>query len=119
MAGVEAVIHDSAMAWDLQQDCVDCAAYALHELHITDQNKIAEFIKTEMDSKYGLLWYCICGHSFGSLVGHDEGNCIYFSIDNIFFLIWRMDQSYESKVVDVDELLAAQKKKREAVKVYY
>ncbi|EPY32733.1 dynein light chain LC8-type, partial [Strigomonas culicis] len=84
MAGVEAVIHDSAMTWDLQQDCVDCAAYALRELNLTDQNKIAEFIKSEMDSKYGLLWYCVCGHSFGSLVGHEGGDCIYFSIDDIF-----------------------------------
>ncbi|CAD2217571.1 dynein light chain LC8-type [Angomonas deanei] len=137
-----AVIHDSAMGWDMQQDCVDCAVYALatlpkkvvphdpqrpvhggttidYSISLPDQNTIAKFMKNELDSKYGPCWHVVVGHSYGSLVGHVEDHCIYFSIEDIFFLLWRMDKDYESVGVDVRELQLSQQVKRDAMKQYY
>ncbi|RNF04864.1 dynein light chain [Trypanosoma rangeli] len=106
MAGTIAVVKESAMSQELQQDCVDCAAYALRELGLHEQTAIAQFIKRELDSKYGSRFHCIVGRSFGSYVGHDGQYFIYFLIGDCAFLIWRTVDTFEERVfyAPVDDL---------------
>lgn len=112
MAGTEAIVEESAMKWDLQQDCIDCAAYAYKHLHLQDQTAIAQFIKKELDEKYGTRWHCIVGHSFAAFVGHDSEYFIYFRIDNLYFTIWRICKEYEDHHISIKALLASQEEKR-------
>lgn len=79
------------MSWDLQQDCVDCAAHALTELKLREQTAIAQFMKKELDSKYGGSWHVVVGHSYGTVVGHDDSYFAHFHIGDLHFTIWRMD----------------------------
>ncbi|KAK7199031.1 dynein light chain [Novymonas esmeraldas] len=103
MSGTNVLIKESAMPVDMQQDCVDCAAHALIDLKLHEQSELAQFIKTELDIKYGGQWHCIVGHSFGSCVGHDEAFFIYFEINDVFFSMWRMDKTLETRQVPINE----------------
>ena len=109
MTGTRAIIKISAMSPDLEQDCVSCAAYALKEKNLVEQRSIAQFIKRELDRKYGFVWHVIVGRSFGSYVAHDEQNFCYFFIGDCAFLIWRTE-SKPSKIVDVAALRATRQK---------
>lgn len=112
MSGTKAVVKISAMKPDIEQDCVDAAAHALLERKLVEQRAIAQFIKRELDSKYGTTWHVIVGRSFGSYVSHDDQNFVYFFIGDCGFLIWRTE-SRPNKIVDVSNVLAASKKKKE------
>lgn len=118
MAGTEVVVEESAMKRDLQQDCVDCAAHALVDLHLIDQTAIAQFIKKELDEKYGTRWHCVVGHSYAAFVGHDSEFFIYFRINNLYFTIWRIDNEFEENHVSVAALFASQEAKRNAAPNY-
>ena len=89
MAGTTAVIKVSAMHADIEQDCVDCAAQALSTLQ--EQKALAQWIKRELDQKYGAVWHVICGRQFGSYVSHHERSFVYFFIGDLGFLIWRTE----------------------------
>lgn len=113
MAGTQAVVKISAMKPDMEQDCVDAAAHALFERRLVEQRAIAQFIKRELDRKYGPTWHVVVGRSFGSYVSHDDQNFVYFFVGDCGFLIWRT-ASQPSKIVDVDAVLEANKAKKEA-----
>lgn len=98
MAGTSAVVKISAMHPDIEQDCVDCASHALHGLGLEEQKAVAQYIKRELDSKYGGVWHVIVGRSFGSFVAHDDRSCVYFFLGDVGFLIWRTE-SAKSRVV--------------------
>ncbi|KAH9589145.1 Dynein light chain [Trypanosoma melophagium] len=106
MAGTTAIVKESAMSRELQQDCVDCAAHALFELGLKEQTAIAQFITQELNSKYGSRFHCVVGRSFGSYVGHDSQYFVYFLIGDCAFLIWRTVDVYEERVfyVNVDDI---------------
>lgn len=89
MAGTEAVIKVSAMHPDIEQDCVDCAAHALETFQ--EQKALAQWIKRELDLKYGPTWHCICGRQFGSYVSHHDRSFLYFFIGDLGFLIWKTE----------------------------
>lgn len=98
MAGTAAVVKISAMHPDIEQDCVDCASHALHVLKLDEQKAVAQWIKREMDQKYGFVWHVIVGRQFGSFVAHDDKSFIYFFLGDVGFLMWRT-QSTQSKTV--------------------
>jgi dynein light chain LC8-type len=87
MAGTKAVIKLSVMQRDVEQDCVDCAAEAL--TRFDEQRSVAQFMKRELDRKYGSTWHVIVGHAFGSFVTHEERSHLYFFIRDVGFLVWR------------------------------
>ena len=87
MAGTKAIVKLSAMKEDIEQDCVDCAAEALRQFQ--EQRAIAQWMKRELDSKYGAVWHVIVGHSFGSYVSHDDTSFVYFFIGDVGFLVWK------------------------------
>lgn len=118
MAGKEIIIKDSAMSWDIQQDCVDCAAHAFYVQKLRDQTAIAQYIKRELDLKYGHRWHCIVGHSYGALVGHDLEYSLYMQIEDFYILLWRVNTDYEEKKVSLAILSSTQQAKREALPSY-
>jgi len=40
--------------------------------------ELAAFIKKGFDSEFHPTWQCIVGRTFGSHVGHGEGDCLFF-----------------------------------------
>ncbi|KAJ8752877.1 hypothetical protein K2173_008612 [Erythroxylum novogranatense] len=53
--------------------------------------RIAMSLKKEFDGVYGPAWHCIVGKSFGSFVTHSSGGFMYFSVDNLCFLIFKTE----------------------------
>ncbi|RZC58097.1 hypothetical protein C5167_005395 [Papaver somniferum] len=53
--------------------------------------QIALAIKKEFDASYGPAWHCIVGKSFGSFVTHSPGGFLYFSIDNLYLLLFKTE----------------------------
>ncbi|CBH16797.1 dynein light chain, putative [Trypanosoma equiperdum] len=111
MAGTTAIVKDSAMSRELQQDCIDCAAHALHVMGLNEQTAMAQFITRELNSKYGSRFHCVVGRSFGSYVGHDSQYFIYFLIGDCAFLIWRTVDTFEERVfyAAVDDIAVGNK----------
>jgi dynein light chain LC8-type len=87
MAGTAATVKASAMAADIEQDCVDCAAEALSRF--AEQRAVAQWMKRQLDAKYGAVWHVIVGRHFGSYVSHDDKSFLYFFVGDVAFLIWR------------------------------
>ncbi|GER53872.1 dynein light chain 1 [Striga asiatica] len=50
---------------------------------------LARSLKKEFDSVYGPAWHCVAGKSFGSFVTHSPGGFVYFSVDSLFFLLFK------------------------------
>lgn len=98
MTGTEARVKESTLSADIEQDCVDCAAHALTKF--TEQRAIAQWMKRELDVKYGFTWHVICGRHFGSYVAHDAHWYVYFLIGDLAFLLWRV-QSIPSREVPI------------------
>jgi dynein light chain LC8-type len=91
MAGTKAIIKLSVLQRDVEQDVVDCAAEALNRFE--EQRSVAQFMKRELDRKYGNTWHVVCGHSFGSFVTHEERSHLYFFIRDVGFLVWRTNDA--------------------------
>ena len=72
--------------WMLQE-CVSCASYALHKFN--DEQAVSEFMKNEFDLKYEPSWHVVVGQSFGSSIGYDIRKRAFFSIGNLYFLIYK------------------------------
>ncbi|KAJ6933365.1 hypothetical protein NC651_009767 [Populus alba x Populus x berolinensis] len=52
---------------------------------------IAMSLKKEFDAMYGMAWHCIVGKSYGSFVTHSSGGFVYFSVDNLSFLLFKTE----------------------------
>ena len=85
--GAEATVKLSCMNRDVEQDCVDCAAEAL--TRFPEQRAVAQWMKKELDRKYGTVWHVIVGRHFASYVGHHDTSMVYFFIADVWFLLWR------------------------------
>lgn len=83
----KAIIKNTDMPEDLQQDAVDVASKALDTYSI--EKDIAIYIKKEFDRKYGVHWQCVVGRNFGSHVTHEEKTLIYFYVGMIAILLWK------------------------------
>ncbi|CAI0404503.1 unnamed protein product [Linum tenue] len=53
--------------------------------------RLAMCLKKEFDGAYGPAWHCIAGKSFGSFVTHANGGFVYFSVDNLCFLLFKTE----------------------------
>ncbi|KAG6782630.1 hypothetical protein POTOM_012040 [Populus tomentosa] len=49
------------------------------------------FLFQEFDAMYGIAWHCIVGKSYGSFVTHSSGGFVYFSVDNLSFLLFKTE----------------------------
>jgi dynein light chain LC8-type len=53
------------------------------------ERDVAMEIKQYFDTKYGGVWHCIVGKSFGSFVSHQTGGFCYFIIDKYAVLLFK------------------------------
>lgn len=73
----EAVLMKSTdMNSEEVQEVVEIAAKAMAQ-HVEDQ-KVAESVKKELDSRRGGSWNCVVGNSFAAFTTHEAGHFAYF-----------------------------------------
>ncbi|XP_034034276.1 dynein, light chain, LC8-type 2b [Thalassophryne amazonica] len=85
MSDKKAVIKNTDMSEDMQQDAVDCALQAM-EYNIKD---IAAYVKKEFDKKYNPTWHCIVGRNFGTDVILATKPFIYFYLNQVAILLFK------------------------------
>ena len=72
----KAIIKNSDMSEEMQQDAINVATKAIDSYSI--EKHIACYIKKEYDRKHNPTWHCIVGRNFGSYVTHETKHFIYF-----------------------------------------
>lgn len=114
----KAKIQDTDMPLKMQSQATSCASYALDLFDVTDCKSIAAHIKRvcirlqislllvlrfdqflfiyfsvilqEFDERYGPGWQCVVGSNFGCFFTHKQGTFIYFSLEKLCFLVFKV-----------------------------
>ncbi|XP_027333057.1 uncharacterized protein LOC113847923 [Abrus precatorius] len=73
----------------MQVHAFRCARRTYDSLEKFSSKHIAHNIKKEFDKAYGPVWHCIVGSSFGSFVTHSTGRFLYFSMENLYILLFK------------------------------
>lgn len=73
----------------MQVHAFRCARRTYDSLEEFSSKHIAHNIKKEFDKAYGPAWHCIVGPSFGSFVTHSTGCFLYFSMENLYILLFK------------------------------
>ncbi|KAL2338350.1 hypothetical protein Fmac_012796 [Flemingia macrophylla] len=73
----------------MQVHAFRCARRTYDSLEKFSSKHIAHNIKKEFDKAYGPVWHCIVGSSFGSFVTHSTGCFLYFSMENLYILLFK------------------------------
>lgn len=73
----------------MQVHAFRCARRTYDSLEKFSAKHIAHNIKKEFDKAYGPVWHCIVGSNFGSFVTHSTGCFLYFSMENLYILLFK------------------------------
>ncbi|XP_057995194.1 uncharacterized protein LOC110655621 [Hevea brasiliensis] len=73
----------------MQVHAFRCARRTYDSLDRFSSKHMAYNIKKELDKVYGPAWHCIVGSSFGSFVTHSTGCFLYFSMENLYILVFK------------------------------
>ncbi|KAG0464254.1 hypothetical protein HPP92_019900 [Vanilla planifolia] len=87
MQGVR--VRAADMPPELQRRALRCAREVLSAMSKLDSKRLALALKKEFDSSCGPAWHCVVGTSFGSYVTHSLGGFLYFSVGNVYILLFR------------------------------
>ena len=84
-----AVVKYADMDEHMQQQAVDCVAFAFQQRHVLDD--IAEVIKNEFDTMFLPTWHCIVGRGLGGYVSHQCKSFIFMYWGEVGVLLWRTE----------------------------
>ncbi|CAJ1944492.1 unnamed protein product [Sphenostylis stenocarpa] len=79
----------SDMPCFMQVHAFRCARRTYDSLEKFSAKHIAHNVKKEFDKSYGPVWHCIVGSNFGSFVTHSTGCFLYFSMENLYILLFK------------------------------
>jgi dynein light chain LC8-type len=80
----------------LKYDFTDEMKMRAYDLAIESMEKysvekdIADYIKQKFDLEYYSCWHCVVGKDFAVSLSHESENFIFFSIENTYFLIFKI-----------------------------
>ncbi|XP_073053021.1 uncharacterized protein [Primulina eburnea] len=87
------LIQDTDMPLKMQIQAMDFASQALDLYDVVDCKSIAAHIKKEFDNRHGNGWQCVVGSNFGCFFTHKKGSFIYFTLESLKFLIFKVSSS--------------------------
>ncbi|BAT76372.1 hypothetical protein LR48_Vigan01g260600 [Vigna angularis] len=92
-SSVAAYLHVKVLVSDMpsfmQLHAFRCARRTFDSLEKFSAKHIAHNVKKEFDKGYGPVWHCIVGSNFGSFVTHSTGCFLYFSMENLYILLFK------------------------------
>ncbi|XP_042721538.1 dynein light chain 2, cytoplasmic-like [Lagopus leucura] len=83
----KAVIKDTDMLEEMQEQAVQCAVLAVEKYSV--EREIAALIKREFEKMYSPTWHCIVGRKFGSYVSHETKHFIFFLVRGLNVLLFK------------------------------
>ncbi|KAG5228561.1 hypothetical protein OIU78_010041 [Salix suchowensis] len=88
-------LRSADMPGAMQERAFRCARALLDATSLESKKPnpthIARCLKKEFDEMYGLAWHCVVGKSFGSFITCSSGGFVYFSVDNLSFLLFKTE----------------------------
>ncbi|KAK6941640.1 Dynein light chain, type 1/2 [Dillenia turbinata] len=87
MLQVKVLVSD--MPGFMQVHAFRCARTTYDSLEKFSSKHMAYTMKKEFDKVYGPAWHCIVGSGFGSYVTHSTGCFLYFSMEKLYFLVFK------------------------------
>lgn len=88
---IDPVVHSSTMVAEVQQFGIDTTILAVVKVDNHDYRKLAEYIKTEFDKRYGGFWGCIVGNrsQFDAFFHVQPYSYLSVSVGDTKFLIFK------------------------------
>ncbi|KAK4395245.1 Dynein light chain LC6, flagellar outer arm [Sesamum angolense] len=94
----KALIEDTDMPLKMQIQAMACASQALDLYDVLDCKSIAAHIKKSLftiigrnlTKDMGNGWQCVVGSNFGCFFTHTKGSFIYFTLETLNFLIFKV-----------------------------
>uniref|UniRef100_A0A915ETU2 Dynein light chain n=1 Tax=Echinococcus canadensis TaxID=519352 RepID=A0A915ETU2_9CEST len=83
----KAVIKETDMLEELQQQAANCAYEALQ--HHQQYMDIARYVRKRFDDLYGPSWSCVVGADFGASFAYEKKHLISFQMKGKTFLLFR------------------------------
>ncbi|KAK6945073.1 Dynein light chain, type 1/2 [Dillenia turbinata] len=87
MLQVRVLVSD--MPGFMQVHAFRCARRTYDSMEKFSSKHMASTMKKEFDKVYGPAWHCIVGSDFGSYVTHSTGCFLYFSMEKLYFLVFK------------------------------
>ncbi|XP_054700946.1 dynein light chain 2, cytoplasmic-like [Grus americana] len=87
MGDQPAMIKDTDMSEEVQQDAVECAILAIEKYNV--EREIAALIKREFEKKYSPTRRCIVGRKFGSYVSYETKHFIFFPMHGVNIVLFK------------------------------
>ena len=84
---------------DMDEEMVEEAKKIIKEActTLTDEREMAKMIKLHFDEKFGKIWHCVVGKSFGTFGTHETKNYLYIYYKQTAIQIWKCGFIYERK----------------------
>ena len=84
---------------DMEEEMVEEAKKKIKEAinELSDEKEMAHRIKNHFDTKYGKIWHCVVGKSFGAFGTHETRHFLYIYYKNYAIQLWKCGYIYESK----------------------
>ena len=78
--------------YDIPEEMKDAAFELAFESieKFTVEKDIADYIKIKFDEKFLDSWQCVVGKDYACSLTHESQNFIFFSIENTYFLIFKL-----------------------------
>lgn len=87
---------------DMESDMVTEAKNIIKEaMSLPDEREIAKKIKLHFDEKYGKIWHCVVGKSFGAFGTHETNRFLYIYYKQTAVQLWKCGYIYEKKQGEV------------------
>lgn len=86
---------------DLENEMLEDAKEIIKESLTTlgDEREMAKNIKLHFDEKWGKIWHCVVGRSFGAFGTHETKHFLYIYYKTTAVQLWKCGYIYEKKVV--------------------
>ena len=95
---IKAVIEFCTMSPELKSECIEKTRDAMRttiENNSSYFKNLAKKIKVGLENEHKEIWNVIVGTDYGAWINFDKTNCLYFRMDEIYFLIFRF--GYDTK----------------------
>lgn len=89
-SAASAEVKVAQMPEEMQEQAFKYAREALVKHSI--EKDVAQFVKMKFDEEHKGTWHCIVGRNFGCSITHDTEFLVFFTIDQMNFLLFK---SYE------------------------
>jgi dynein light chain LC8-type len=85
---VAPTLHKLDIQGNMKKRAYDLAVESMRMF--TVEKDMADYVKEKFDEEFLPSWQCIVGKDFAVSFSHESENFLFFSIDNLYFLLFKI-----------------------------